>query len=153
MTVISNMHLIDPIDRLFRPESVPTVRASPKVAGSGISSTLAFSAELAAVNRRYEQVEGVLCFPSLTASPRPVGLVMVGIPSHAIPPVPDDCEIARVGAIQIISSGSADQRAERVVRQRRLVKPRLIDKNRPARVKFIPSRQIGLEKNRMRSPV
>lgn len=121
----SNLQVADAIDRLFRPESVAIVGASPK--GSYVTNILnnlktsGFSGKLAAVNPRYEQVDGIACFPSLTAIPHPVGVVVVGIPSDAVPPVLDDCEAAGVGAIQIISSGFADQGAEGIVRQRRLV--------------------------------
>ncbi|MCK1589094.1 acetate--CoA ligase family protein [Bradyrhizobium sp. 169] len=125
MTMNSNLQVADAIDRLFRPESVAIVGASPK--GSYVTNILnnlktsGFSGKLAAVNPRYEQVDGIACFPSLTAIPHPVGVVVVGIPSDAVPPVLDDCEAAGVGAIQIISSGFADQGAEGIVRQRRLV--------------------------------
>ncbi|MBT1516778.1 acetate--CoA ligase family protein [Bradyrhizobium sp. SRL28] len=113
------------LDRLFRPQSVAIVGASPKGGfGTEIIRNLkkwGFSGKLTAVNPRYEQIEGVPCFPSLKAIPHSVDLVEVAVPSNAVPLVLDDCESAGVGAIQIISSGFADQRAEGVARQRRLV--------------------------------
>ncbi|QQO35555.1 acetate--CoA ligase family protein [Bradyrhizobium diazoefficiens] len=109
------------IDRLFRPESVAIVGASPK---GGIATEIlknikkwGFSGRLVAVNPRYEQIEGVSCFPSLTAIPFPIGLAVVAVPSNAIPAVLHDCEVTGVRAIQIISSGFAEERGEGVAKQ------------------------------------
>lgn len=110
------------IDRLFRPESVVIVGASQK--GGFATEVLVnikkwgFPGAIAAVNSRYDQIEGVPCFPSLTAIPYPVGLAVVAVPSAAIPSVLEDCEAAGVGAIQIISSGFAEQGGEGVQKQR-----------------------------------
>lgn len=112
------------IDRLFWPESVAIVGASKNVnMGTDILNALKkgdFQGRIAAVNPRYEQIDGVPCFPGVKAIPYPVGLAVIGVPSDAIPAVLDDCEAANVGAIQIISSGFADQGAEGAAKQRRL---------------------------------
>lgn len=113
------------IDRFFRPESIAIVGASPK---GGFATEIiknlkkwGFSGKLAAVNPRYQQVEGAPCYPSVAAIPHPVDLVEVAVPSNAVQSVLDDCERANVGAIQIISSGFADERDEGLEKQRRLV--------------------------------
>ncbi|MGY4408253.1 acetate--CoA ligase family protein [Bradyrhizobium sp. USDA 3315] len=112
------------IGRLFRPESVAIVGASQK--GGFATEILAnikkwdFSGELVAVNPRYEQIEGVPCFPSLSAIPHPVDLAIIAIPSRAVPAILEDCEAAGVRAIQIISSGFAEQVGEGITKQSRL---------------------------------
>lgn len=113
------------IGRLFWPDTVAILGASQK--GGFITDILrnikkwGFSGKLVAVNPRYEQIEGVPCFPSLKAIPHPIGLAVIGVRSDAVPSVLEDCESAGVGAIQIGSAGFADQGGEGVERQRRLV--------------------------------
>src|SRR3546814_233310 len=112
------------VNRLFWPESVVVVGASKK--GGFVTEILknlkkwGFRGDLAAVNPRYEEIEGVRCYPSLAAVPHKIGLAIVGIPSDAIPNILKDCEAAEVGAMQIISSGFSDQGAEGVAKQKRL---------------------------------
>lgn len=113
------------ISQLFRPESVAIVGASQK---GGFATEIltnikkwGFSGEVVAVNPRYTQIAGVPCYPSLTAIPHPVGLAMVAIPSKAMPEVLEDCEAAGVRAVQIISSGFAEQPGEGASKQRWLM--------------------------------
>jgi acetyltransferase len=102
----------DAIGRLFWPETVALVGVSRK--GGMVTDILhslrkwGFNGKLVAVNPRYEEFDGVPCFPSLSAVPAPVGLAVIGIPKGAIPDVLADAEAARVGAIQIVSSGFAE---------------------------------------------
>ncbi|WP_027546719.1 acetate--CoA ligase family protein [Bradyrhizobium sp. WSM2254] len=112
------------IGRLFRPESVAIIGASQK---GGFATDIltnikkwGFSGEVFAVNPRYDQIGGVPCFPSLSAIPHPVGLAIIAIPSKAIPAVLDDCAAAGVRAVQIISSGFAEQAGEGATKQRSL---------------------------------
>lgn len=114
----------DRIHRLFWPDSVAIVGASRK--GGFVTEILknlkkwSFAGEIAAVNPRYGEIEGVRCYPSIGAIGRPVGLAIVGVPSGNIPDVLADCGNGRVGAIQIISSGFADQGDEGRAKQARL---------------------------------
>ncbi|MCP3392272.1 CoA-binding protein [Bradyrhizobium sp. CCGB12] len=98
---------------LFKAESVAII-GTPQKGGfvTDFLKTLPKSdnaGKLVAVNPRYEQIEGVPCFPSLTTIPHPVEHAVIGIAGHAIPSVLDDCALANVGAIQVKSSGFADQ--------------------------------------------
>ncbi|WP_247333686.1 acetate--CoA ligase family protein [Bradyrhizobium sp. 147] len=113
------------ISQLFQPESVAIVGASQK---GGFATEIltnikkwGFSGEVVAVNPRYTQIAGVPCYSSLKAIPHPVGLAMVAIPSKAIPEVLEDCEAAGVRAIQIISSGFAEQARDGASKQRWLM--------------------------------
>ena len=121
---ISQRAAVNRIDRFFRPQSVALVGASEK--GGFATEVLmnikkwGFAGKIAAVNPRYTEVGGVRCFPTLTAVPYRVDFVLIAIPSLAIPSVLDDCEAARVGAVQIISSGFAEQGGEGVEKQRGL---------------------------------
>lgn len=110
------------IGQLFRPESVAVVGVSQK--GGFAAEILAnvkkwgFAGPLVAVNPRYTEIDGVPCFPTLAAIPHPVGLAIIAVPSSAIPAVLEDCETAGVRAIQIISSGYAEQAGEGLAKQR-----------------------------------
>ncbi|MBZ9603051.1 acetate--CoA ligase family protein [Phyllobacterium chamaecytisi] len=111
---------------LFRPESIAIVGASQK--GGFATELLAnivkwdFQGKVVAVNPRYEEIGGVPCFASLSSIPHPVDLAIIVVPSKAIPQVLEDCEKAGVRAIQIISSGFAEQAGEGEEKQRWLVK-------------------------------
>lgn len=125
MNAAPNLRSVNAIDRFFWPESVAIIGVSPK---GGFAMDIlnnikkwSFPGRLAAVNPRYEEIEGVPCYSSLRAIPHPVGLAVLSIRSDAIPAVLADCEAVGVGAIQIISSGFADQGVEGVAKQGRLV--------------------------------
>lgn len=125
MTAHSDLHSVGAINHFFWPGSVAIVGASPN---GGMATEIlknlknwGFSGKLVAVNPRYQQIDAVPCFPSLTAIPHPVDLAVVGIRGVTVPAVLDDCQAAGVGAVQIISSGFADQGTEGAARQVRLV--------------------------------
>ncbi|MGL3104578.1 acetate--CoA ligase family protein [Bradyrhizobium sp. BR 1432] len=125
MNAAPTLRSVNAIDRVFWPESVAIIGASPKGGfATDILNNLnkwGFSGKLAAVNPRYKQIQGVPCYPNLRAVPHPVGLAVLSVRSNAIPDVLKDCETVGVGAIQIISSGFADEGTEGVAKQRRLV--------------------------------
>lgn len=112
------------LSRLFWPESVAIVGASQK---GGFATDIfqnirksGYSGKLVAINPRYKEIDGVACYPSLAAVPHPVGLASIGVSNGAVPAVLEDCETAAVGAIQIGSSGFAEQGGEGIEKQRRL---------------------------------
>ena len=71
----------DRLNALFWPESIAIVGATPKGGfATDILNNLkkwGFSGKIAAVNPRYEEIEGVPCYPSLVDIPQRVGLAMV----------------------------------------------------------------------------
>ncbi|QQO35569.1 acetate--CoA ligase family protein [Bradyrhizobium diazoefficiens] len=125
MSAHSDLQRVDAIDRLFQAQSVAIVGASPK--GGYVTSILrnlkkwGFSGQVAAVNPRYDQIEGVPCFQSLAAIPFPVDLVVIGVRSDSIQAVLDDCEAAQVAAVEIVSSGFAEEGGNGAARQRQLI--------------------------------
>lgn len=113
------------IRRLFWPESVAVVGASQK---GGFATEIlmnikkwGFSGPVVAVNPRYEQINDVPCYPNLATIPHQVGLAIIAIPSRGISAVLEDCEAAGVRAIQIISSGFAEQAGGGLEKQRGLI--------------------------------
>ncbi|MFK4654292.1 acyl-CoA synthetase (NDP forming) [Bradyrhizobium japonicum] len=114
-----------PLDPLFWPRSVAIVGASQRVTmGRDMLNALrrgGFQGQITPVNPRYEQIDGIPCFPSLKAIPSRVDLAVISVPSDAVPAVLDDCAAAAVGAVQIVSSGFADQGPEGAAKQGLLV--------------------------------
>lgn len=121
---IPNQPSENPIGRLFYPESVAVVGVSGK---GGLANEIlknlgkwGFKGRICAINPRYDQIEGVACHPNLRAVGHTVGLVIIAVASDRVPAVLEDCAAAGVGAVQIISSGFADQGGAGVARQRHL---------------------------------
>ena len=83
------MALDDALRAMLAARSVAVVGASPKLdtPGNHMVRQLVvggFSGESAAVNPRYDEVEGIACFPSLEALPFVPDLVLLGVGNHRL---------------------------------------------------------------------
>ena len=109
------------IAAFFEPTSVAVVGASANRSfASNILANLrrwGFRGPVYPVNPNYESVQELRCYPSLTAVPGAVDLVIVGIGSAMVQQVLADCEAKGVRAVTVVSSGFADMGGE-VGRQR-----------------------------------
>lgn len=97
------------LDKLLSPASVAIVGASQRegrVNGAIRNlKDLGFAGQILPVNPKYPTVMGYPCYPSLGAIPEPVDLVVVGIPSQAVPAVLEEAHACGIPAAVIISSG------------------------------------------------
>jgi acyl-CoA synthetase (NDP forming) len=57
------------------------------------------------INPKAEEIDGVKAYPSLTALPEPVDLVIISLPGHKVPDVLRDCIASGNKNIHIFSSG------------------------------------------------
>ncbi|MDQ3810734.1 MAG: acetate--CoA ligase family protein [Chloroflexota bacterium] len=126
-SLVANAHADEQVrrlDPLLRPCSIAVVGASPNP--SFVSMTLknllrhGYAGEVVAINPRYDQVEGARCYPSLLEVPHPVDLAVVGVAARWLPPLLEQCEQKRVGALEVITSGFAETGQEGAQRQREL---------------------------------
>jgi acyl-CoA synthetase (NDP forming) len=74
---------------LLEPRSIAIVGASPKEHSTGQSMLrtlreLRFGGPIYPVNPRYEQIEGLTCFPSLEALPAPVDLAVLAVSNEKL---------------------------------------------------------------------
>ena len=99
-------HYLDP---LVRPDSIAVVGASRRAdaVGNTVLKNLLrgeFPGALYAVNPRYDEIEGVCCYPSLSALPQPVRHVVFAISDQRLEAALDEAIACGVKAATIFSS-------------------------------------------------
>ncbi len=77
---------------LFRPASIAILGASEdfvKISGRPLKFLLdkGYPGKIFPVNPKYERVAGLTCYPSVSAIPEPVDLVIVAVPAAAVPSI------------------------------------------------------------------
>jgi len=116
------------IERLLTPRSVAVVGATerPDSVGERLLRNLVdcgFAGPVYAVNPHAEgQVRGLPTYPSLTAIPDEVDLVLVAVPAPAVEQVVDDAAAKGVVGLIVVSSGFAETGGEGRERQTELVR-------------------------------
>ncbi len=105
------------LSQVFEPASVAIIGASERdasVGGQVLRNLLAsgFSGSIFPINPNYSTVQGLPCYPSITAVDHAIDLVVIAIPSPAIRAVMRDCGEQGVGAVIVISAGFAERGAE-----------------------------------------
>lgn len=113
-------HYLDP---LVRPGSIAVVGASRRAdaVGNTVLKNLLrgeFRDALYAVNPRYDEVEGVPCYPSLSALPQPVQHVIFTVSDQRLEAVLDEAIACGVKAATIFSSLVLREDAEPPLKQR-----------------------------------
>ena len=98
------------LNKVFEPQSVAVVGASDKsesVGGQVLRNIRAggFGGEIYPVNPKYETVQGIKCYASITDIDHPIDLVVIAIPATAIPGVMAECGEHGVGAAIVLSAG------------------------------------------------
>ncbi len=98
---------------VFEPRSLAVVGASERlesVAAQVLRNILqgGFDGDIYAVNPKHKQVQGLTCYPSLSAIERSVELVIIAIPAKHIPRVMRECSQLDVKAVIVLSAGFAE---------------------------------------------
>ncbi len=97
------------LDDVFSPRGVAVVGASPT--GRGFATGVLMSLKDAgfpaiyAVNRKYNEVLGIPCYPTVRDIPGVVDYVVVGIPAESALELLDDCAAKGVRAVQFFTAG------------------------------------------------
>jgi acetyl coenzyme A synthetase (ADP forming)-like protein len=123
---------------LFFPDSVAVIGASrdPGSIGHKILAALVdarYQGTVYPVNPRADHVLSIRAYPSVGAIGEPVDMAIVAIPAEAVLDVVDECALAGVRGLVVISAGFAETDSEGRVRQRELVE----------RVRTLGMRMIG----------
>ena len=113
-------HYLDP---LLRPNSIAVVGATRRAdaVGNTVLKNLArgeFPGVLYAVNPRYEEVEGIPCYPSLSALPQPVEHVIFAVSDQRLEATLDESIAHGIKAAMIYSSLVLDDDTAPLLRQR-----------------------------------
>jgi acetyl-CoA synthetase len=73
------------------------------------------------VNARYQEIGGLVCYPSIGVVPEKVDCTLIATAREAVEPIVRECVAAGVGGAIVFASGYAETgRAERVAEQSRL---------------------------------
>lgn len=113
-------HYLDP---LVRPDSIAVVGASRRAdaVGNTVLKNLLkgeFPDALYAVNPRYDEIEGVPCYPSLSALPQPVRLVIFAVSDERLEGLLDEALACGMEAAMIYSALMLGTDSEPPLRQR-----------------------------------
>ena len=132
------------LDPLFRPSSVAVVGASDKpnsIGGSVLSNLLrdGYSGKIFPVNPNATEVKGLRAFPSVKDIKQPVDLAVIAVPAKFVESVVDDCIVAEVRGLVVITSGFAESSKEGLTLERRIT-----EKVRAAGIRMVGPNCMGL---------
>ncbi|WP_180901650.1 acetate--CoA ligase family protein [Martelella soudanensis] len=109
----ANAEIFDRLSGLMNPKSVAVVGASTRTDGwSGMAipvlRRLGFTGKLYPVNPKYDELNDLPCYPSVSAIPEPVDTVLIFVPQKALPDVLEDCGRKGVSGAVILASGFSE---------------------------------------------
>jgi len=116
------------LDKLFNPRTVAVVGATPKegkVGNTILKNLLASGTGLLsiyAVNPRYDRIQGLKCYPSLSEIQGNIDLAVIAIPAEGVPNVLEQCAERGVENVVVISAGFKEVGCEGAVLESELVK-------------------------------
>ena len=112
------------MDFFFQPQGIALIGATPNPlkGGNAILRNLlkGFKGAIYPVNPRYETIEGVRCWPSVTALPDPLDLAIVFVPAPHVPDIIRHCAARGIRGVMIESSGFAEAGPQGAARQAEL---------------------------------
>jgi acyl-CoA synthetase (NDP forming) len=98
------------LDAIFRARSVALIGASanPRKLNAiplQVLRTTGFPGQIYPVNPKYEEIEGVRCFPNLSALPEAPDVALILVPAADVPATLDECGRKGTRAAVVFSSG------------------------------------------------
>ncbi|GBC61583.1 CoA-binding protein [Desulfonema ishimotonii] len=100
----------------FNPKGIALIgaTANPLKGGYAILKNLAtgFKGGIYPVNPRYDEIDGIPCYPSVAQVPDPVDLAIVFVPGRIVPQVIRDCAGRGIRGVMIESGGFAESGAD-----------------------------------------
>jgi len=103
-----------PLEYIFHPRSVAIAGASQGTGGMGGGGFLAsildqgFAGPIYPVNPRYDEIQGLKCYPSLRDCPTDVDYVISSVPAAAVPQLVEDCAAKHVKVIHFFTAGFSE---------------------------------------------
>jgi acetyltransferase len=117
------VEVLHSMKRMLDPKTIALVGATEKegTVGRTIMENLMRSGrEVFPINPRHETVLGVPCFPSVSAVPVPLDLVVVAIPAPTVPDVLLECAVAGAHGAIVVSAGFGETGEEGLELERRI---------------------------------
>lgn len=123
------------LDRVFNPESIAVVGATPKegkVGNTLLKNIIVFkdeakvksrkSVRIYAVNPNYENILGITCYPAIIQIEDRVDLAVVAVPAVSVPEVLEQCGEKGIKNVVVISAGFKEAGREGAVLESELVR-------------------------------
>ena len=106
------------MEMFFTPQSVALVGASatPGKIGNSVLDSLAkhdYKGKVFPINPKQEEILGIKCYPSISAVPEKIDLVVVCVDLSVTPPVLEECAKKGVHSVVIVSGGGKELGGER----------------------------------------
>jgi len=112
------------MDFFFEPRGVAVIGATPNPlkGGNAILKNLllGYRGGIYPVNPRYREIDGLPCYPSISAVPSQVDLAIVFVPAPLVPAAVEECAAKGVPGVMIESGGFAETGPEGAKLQREL---------------------------------
>ncbi|MDM8350393.1 acetate--CoA ligase family protein [Pseudomonas sp. sp1636] len=94
------------LDRLLKPQTIALVGVSarPGAVGNEMLRVLrqgGFSGQIFLVNPNYQEIDGIACFPSLSAIPASIDMAVLSVAGHRMEELLDEAIDLRVGGVTI----------------------------------------------------
>ncbi|MBM3910896.1 MAG: acyl-CoA synthetase [Thaumarchaeota archaeon] len=106
------------MEMFFTPQSVALVGASatPGKIGNSVLDSLAkhdYKGKVFPINPKQEEILGIKCYPSISAIPEKVDLVVVCVDLSVTPPILEECARKGIHSVVIVSGGGKELGGER----------------------------------------
>jgi acetyltransferase len=113
------------MDFFFKPKAIAVVGATPKPSKGGCNIVRnlisGYKGRIYPINPRYEEIEGLPCYPSVSVIPDPIDLAIVFVPAKMVPPAVEDCIRKGIPGVMIESGGFAEAGQEGKILQQALI--------------------------------
>jgi len=131
------------MDYFFKPKSIAVIGATtnPFKGGNAILKNLitGYRGGIYPINPRYNEIEGLPCYPSVSVITGPVDLAIVFVPAHQVPDAVAQCADKGVPGVIIESGGFAETGADG-----RSLQSSLIDLSRSTGIRLWGPNCMGL---------
>jgi acyl-CoA synthetase (NDP forming) len=131
------------MDFFFNPKAIAVVGATPNPFKGGCSILknliAGYQGRIYPINPRYDKIEGLPAFPSVSAVDGPVDLAIVFVPAQATPNAIEDCIRKGVSGVIIESGGFAETGPEG-----RRLQQRILDRAKAAGIRLWGPNCMGL---------
>ncbi len=112
------------MDFFFKPEGIAVIGATPNPlkGGHAILKNIitGYRGNIYPINPKYQEIEGLPCYPSAGAIPGPVDIAIVFTPANQVPAAVEDCAARGIRGVMIESGGFAETGQEGKYLQRSL---------------------------------
>lgn len=113
------------MDFFFNPKAIAVVGATPNPFKGGCSILknliAGYHGKVYPINPRYDKIEGLPCYPTVSAVSDPVDLAIVFVPAKAVPEAIEDCIRKGISGVIIESGGFAETGPEGRQQQQRVL--------------------------------